>query len=141
MKPRVTFFRAGSARGRDGNSATTGEVGAGGGVLDFSQTSGRSGIEQMAALTSGSRAEFEEIFRGADDRFIVLNNEDRVAGSTQFMKKIEKAAGVARVESDAGFVENEESSREAGAETAGEVDALEFPAREGSGGAVEGEVA
>ena len=57
------------------------------------------------------------------------------------MKKIEKAASVARVESDAGFVENEESSREAGAETAGEVDALEFPTRKGSGGAVEGEVA
>ena len=57
------------------------------------------------------------------------------------MKKIEKAASVARVESDAGFVENEESSREAGAETAGEVDALEFPAREGSGGSVESQVA
>jgi hypothetical protein len=61
----------------------------------------------MAALASGSGAEFEEIFRGADDRFIVLNNEDRVAGGAEFMKKIEKAAGVARVESDAGFVENE----------------------------------
>jgi hypothetical protein len=63
MKPRVTFFRAGSSGRRDGNGATAGEVGAGGGVLDFSQTSGRSGIEEMAALTSGSRAEFEEIFR------------------------------------------------------------------------------
>jgi hypothetical protein len=37
----------------------------------------------------------------------VLNDEDRVAGGAEFMKKIEKAAGVARVESDAGFVENE----------------------------------
>jgi hypothetical protein len=82
----------------------------------------------MAALTSGSRAKFEEIFRGADDRFIVLNNEDRVASRTQFMKKIEKATSIARVESDAGFVENEESSRKAGAETSGEVDALKFPA-------------
>jgi len=71
----------------------------------------------------------------------MLDNENSVAGSTQFMKKIEKAAGVARVESDAGFVENEESSRKAGAEASGEVDALKFPAREGSGGAVEGEVA
>ena len=95
----------------------------------------------MATLTSGSGAEFEEIFRGPDDRFIVLNDEDSVAGGAEFMKKIEKAAGVARVESDAGFVENEESSREAGAETAGEVDALEFPAREGSGGSIESEVA
>ena len=44
------------------------------------------------------------------------------------MEEIEKAAGVAWVESDAGFVENEESSRKAGAETSGEVDALKFPA-------------
>jgi hypothetical protein len=95
----------------------------------------------MAALTSGSRAEFEEIFGRADDRLIVLDNENSVAGSTQFMKKIEKAAGVARVESDAGFVENKESSREACAEAASEVDALEFPARKGSGGAIEREVA
>jgi hypothetical protein len=71
----------------------------------------------------------------------MLDNENSVAGSTQFMKKIEKAAGVARVESDAGFVENEESSRKAGAEASGEVDALEFSAREGPGGAVEGKVA
>jgi hypothetical protein len=95
----------------------------------------------MAALTSGSRAEFEEIFGRANDRLIVLDDEDGVASRAQFMKKIEKAISIARVESDAGFVENEESSREAGAETAGEVDALEFPTREGSGGAVEGEVA
>jgi len=141
MKPRVTFFWAGSAGGRDGNGATTGEVGAGGGVLDFSQTSGRSGIQKMATITSGSGAEFEKIFRGANDRFIVLNNEDRIAGGAEFMKKIEKAAGVARVESDAGFIENEKSSRKAGAEASGEVDALKFPAREGSGGAVKSQVA
>jgi len=71
----------------------------------------------------------------------MLDNENSVAGSTQFMKKIEKAAGVARVESDAGFVENEKGSCKACAEATGEVDALEFPAREGSGGAVEGKVA
>jgi hypothetical protein len=57
------------------------------------------------------------------------------------MEEIEKAAGVAWVESDAGFVENEEGSCKAGAEATGEVDALKFPAREGSGGAVESEVA
>jgi hypothetical protein len=140
MKPRVIFFRAGSAGG-DGNGSATGEVRAGGGVFDFNYASGRAGIEQMTTLTSGSRAEFEEIFGRADDRLIVLYDEDGVASRTQFMKKIEKAAGVARVETDAGFVENEESSREAGAEATGKVDALEFPTREGSGGAVEGEVA
>jgi len=58
MKPRVIIFRAGSAGG-DGNGASTGEVGAGGRVFDFSQTSGGAGIQEMAALASGSGAEFE----------------------------------------------------------------------------------
>ena len=71
----------------------------------------------------------------------MLYDEDSVAGSAEFMKKIEKATCVAWVEPDAGFVENEEGSRKAGAEASGEVDALKFPAREGSGGAVESEVA
>ena len=71
----------------------------------------------------------------------MLYDEDSVAGSAEFMKKIEKAAGVARVESDAGFVENKEGSCKSGAKASGEVDALEFAAREGSGGSIEGEVA
>ena len=44
------------------------------------------------------------------------------------------------MEADAGFIEDEEGTGEAGAEAAGQVDALEFTAREGAGGAVEGEI-
>ena len=54
----------------------------------------------------------------------MLDDQDGVAGLAQFPKEAEEAAGVTGMETDAGFIEDEEGAGQAGAEAAGEVDAL-----------------
>ena len=136
----MAFLRAG-APGGQGNGAAAGEIGAGGGVFDFRESGGRAGVEKLAALAPGTGAEFENVFGGADDGFIVFNHEDSVAGGAKFTEEIEEASGVAGVEADAGFVEDKEGAGQTRAEATGEVDALEFSAGESSGRAIEREVA
>ena len=136
----MAFLWAG-APGGQGNGAAAGEIGAGGGVFDFRESGGRAGVEKLAALAPGTGAEFENVFGGADDGLIVFNHKDSVAGGAKLTEKIEEAAGVAGVEADAGFVEDKEGAGQTRAEATGEVDALEFSARESPGGAIEREVA
>ena len=95
----------------------------------------------MASFGARAWAEFENIFGGANDGFVMFDNEDGIASSAEFAEEIEEATGVAGVEADTGFIEDEERAGEASPETVGEVDALEFPAGKSAGGAVEGEVA
>jgi hypothetical protein len=78
--------------------------------------------------TFGARAwaQFENIFGGANDGFVVLYDEDGITSSAEFSKEIEEATRITRMEADTGFIEDEESASETGAEAVGEVDALEF---------------
>ena len=78
----------------------------------------------MTPFATCAGPELQNIFSGADDRFIVFHNQDRISGGAQIAEKIEEAVGVARVKADAGFIENEESPCESCAETASEVDSL-----------------
>jgi hypothetical protein len=67
---------------------------------------------------------------GADHRLVVLDDDDRVAGVGQRPDDADQAVDVARVQADAGLVEDEERVDERGAEAAGEVDALDLAAGE-----------
>jgi hypothetical protein len=93
--------------------------------------------------TFGARAwaQFENIFGGTNDGFVVLYDEDGIASSAEFSKEVEEATCIARMEADTGFIEDEESAGETGAEAVGKVDALEFATWESAGGSVEREVA
>jgi len=78
--------------------------------------------------TFGARAwaQFKNIFGGANDGFVVFYDEDGITSSAEFAEEVEETACIARMEADTGFIEDEESAGETGAEAVGEVDALEF---------------
>lgn len=141
FEPRMVFSGARSAIFRKGNGFPAGEIRPGGGLLNLGKAGGRAGIEEAATLRAGTGAELENIFRGADDGLIVFNHEDGVAGLAEFAEKAEQAVGVAGMESDAGFIEDEEGSGEASAQATREVDPLKFSSGEGAGSAVECQVA
>jgi hypothetical protein len=95
----------------------------------------------LAASGTAAGAEVDDVVGGEHDGGVVFDNEDGVAGVAEAVECGDDAIGVAGVESDGGFVEDEEGVDECGAEAGGEVDALEFAAGEGAGLAVEREVA
>jgi hypothetical protein len=78
--------------------------------------------------TFGARpwAQFENVFGGANDGFVVFYDEDGITSSAEFAKEVEEATRIARMKADTGFIEDEESTGETGAEAVGEVDALKF---------------
>jgi hypothetical protein len=68
----------------------------------------------------------------ADRVLVVLDDDDRVAEIAQAPQRFEQPVVVALVQADAGFVQHVEHARQAGADLAGEADALAFPARQGA---------
>ena len=77
----------------------------------------------------------------ADDRFLVLDDEERVAFVAQVMHDANQAADIARMQADARLVHHEERVHERGAEAGREIDALDFAAAQGARRAIEGEIA
>jgi hypothetical protein len=95
----------------------------------------------VAAAAAGFGADFDDVVGGADHGLVVFDDDDGVAGVGERADDRDEAVDVARVEADAGFIEDEECVDERRAEAGGEVDALDLAAGEGLGLAVEGEVA
>ena len=95
----------------------------------------------MAAAAARLGADLDDVIGGADHRFVVLDDDDGVAGVGECADDADETVNVARVETDAGFVEDEERVDERGAEAGGEVDAFDFAAGERARLAIEGEVA
>jgi hypothetical protein len=73
----------------------------------------------VATFGACAWAQLENIFGGANDGFVVLYDEDGIASSAEFAKEVEKATRIARMEADTGFIEDEESAGETGAEAVG----------------------
>ena len=80
----------------------------------------------MATFGARAWAQFENIFGRANDGFVVFYDEDGITSSAEFAKEVEEATRIPRMKADTGFIEDEESAGQAGAEAVGEVDALEF---------------
>ena len=97
--------------------------------------------DHVTAAGTGLGSYFNDVVRGADHRFVVLDDDDGVAGIGQGADDRDESLDVPRVQADAGFVEDEERVDERSAEAAGEVDALDFAAGKGFGLTVEREVA
>jgi hypothetical protein len=129
-----------SRRGdRDGFAA--GEIVGGEGAFLFFQALEGAGIDELTAVAAATGADLDEVVGGAHDGFLVLDDEQGVAFVAQAFHDADQAADVARVQADAGLVEDEEGVHQRGPEAGGEVDALEFAAGEAAGEAVEVEVA
>ena len=94
----------------------------------------------MSAQSSGFRANVYDVVGSAHNVFVVFHDNDCVAHIAEFLKHVDKAFGVARVQTDGGFVENVETAHQTTAEGGGEVDALAFSSRQTVGEAVEGEI-
>src|SRR5207237_7788131 len=94
----------------------------------------------MAAMDAGTRAHVDDIIGGADRILVMLDDDDGVAEIAQAPEGDEQALIVALVEADRGLVEHVEHAGEAGADLAGEADALALAAGEGARGAVEVEI-
>ena len=86
-------------------------------------------------------AEVEKVVGGPHDGLFVFDNHEGIALVPESMHDADESGDVAGVEAYGGFVEDEEGLAQAGAEAGGEVDTLDFSAREGPGLAIEGEIA
>ena len=78
---------------------------------------------------------------GEPDRlFIVLDHDHRIADVAQMKQRVEQALVVALVQADRGFVEDVHHAHQAGADLAGQTNALRFTARQRVGAAIEREI-
>jgi hypothetical protein len=91
----------------------------------------------FAAMDAGAGAHVDDVVGGADGVFVMLDDEDGVAEIAEALEGDEQAVVVALVEADRRLVEDVEDARQAGADLAGEADALALAAGQGAGGAVE----
>jgi hypothetical protein len=98
-------------------------------------------VDHFAAVAARFGADVDEVVGGADDFLVVLYDDDGVAQVTQLLQDVDEELRVARVQADAGFVEDVHGAHQGAAQRGGQVDALAFAAREGVAEAVEGQVA
>ena len=98
------------------------------------------GIDDFAAVLAGAGAHVDDVVGGADRLLVMLDDEDGVAEAAEALERLEEAVVVLLVEADRRLVEDVEDAREAGADLAGEADALALAAAERARLAVEVEV-
>ena len=130
----------GAAGGGGGDRLAAGEVGAGDAGGRSEEGGDRALENDVAAAAAGLGADFDDVIGGADHGLVVFHDDDGVPGVGEGADDRDEAVDVARVQADAGFIEDEERVDQRGAEAGGEVDALDFAAGEGFGLAVEGQV-
>src|SRR5205085_3781093 len=93
--------------------------------------------DDMAAMDAGAWAHVDDIIGGADRILVMLDDDHGVAEIAEAAEGDEQPLIVALVEADARLVEHVEHAGEAGADLAGEADALALAAGERAGGAVQ----
>jgi len=86
-----------------------------------------------AALKAGSRPHVDDMIGGANDVLVVLYDQDGVAQVSELQQCFKQARRVARVQADAGFVQDVQHARQLGPDLGGQPDALAFSAGEGLG--------
>ena len=108
-----------------------------GGGADFRRLSLR---EDFSALETRAGTHVDEVVGGADDVFVVFYYDYRISKIAEADHCGDEAGGVGGMEADGRLVEDVDHAAQAGTELGGELDALDFAAGEGAGGAVEREV-
>src|SRR6202011_4617248 len=91
---------------------------------------------QFAAAFAATGADVDQIIGRANDLFFVLDHEQRVAAIAQIVHDTHEPADVARMQTDARLVHDEERVDERRAETGGQIDALHLAAAQGARGTI-----
>ena len=117
------------------------EVLAGKGGLRFQNLRVGALKDDFSAGGAVAGAEIHDLVRRADHAGLVFDDDDGVAGVAQLLEEADQAFGVARMQADARFVEDEKRIDQASAQAGGEVHPLGLAARERARGAVQGEIA
>ena len=65
-------------------------------------------VNQLAAFLAPSGADLDEVIGGANDRLLMLYDEQRVAAGGELVHDLDKLVGVTGMQAHAGFVEHEE---------------------------------
>ena len=93
-----------------------------------------------AAMDASAGAKVNDPICSADRVFVMLDHDDGVAQVAQAAQRGEQAVIVLLVQADARLIEHIEHARQAGADLAGQADALALPAGQGSAGPVKVEI-
>ena len=79
-------------------------------------------------MFAAARTEIDQIIRGANDLFLVLDDKQRIAFVAQIMHHAHQLPYIARVQPDAWFVHDKERVYQRRAKACREVHALDFAA-------------
>ncbi|MNM75938.1 hypothetical protein D3C81_877410 [compost metagenome] len=101
---------------------------------------GRAFGDDLAAMHAGAGADVHYIVGEANGVLIVLHHYHRVAQVAQVGEGGQQALVVPLMQADGGLVEDVHHAHQAGADLAGQADALGLAARQGVGAAVQGQV-
>ncbi len=115
---------------RQGNGAASGEVGAGERIRVGGDLLRRAFRDDATAVLAGARAHVNHMVGGMDGFLVVLDDDHRVAEVAQLGQRGEQARVVALVQADRGLVQHVHDAGEAGADLAGQADALRLAAGE-----------
>ena len=132
------------ARLRNGDAFSSGEIIArqGAGRARVTQHLVQRAVEnQFAALFAASGTDVDQMIGRTDDRFLMLDHEQRVAFVAQIMNDANQPADIARMQTDARLIHDEKRVHERSAETGREIHPLHFAAAQSARGAIERQIA
>ena len=92
-------------------------------------------------MLAAARADIDQIIGRTNDLFLVLDHEKRIAFVAQVMHHTHQPTNVARMQTNARFVHDEECVDQRCTETCGEVHPLHFAAAQSARGSIEREIA
>ncbi len=96
---------------------------------------------QLAAAFTRPGADIQDLVSGAHHLWIMLDDQQRVAGIAQALEDAHHPIHIARMQANAGLIEHEERVDQGRAERGGEIDALYLATREGPRLALQGQIA
>ena len=95
----------------------------------------------LPAARARAGAEIENVIRGANRVFIVLDHDDGIAQVAQPAQRADQPVVVALVQADARLIQHVKAARQPGANLRGEPDALRLAAAQGAALAIQREIA
>ncbi len=95
----------------------------------------------LSAVDARAGADIDQVIAGAHHRFVVFDDEHRVALRLQLAQGVDQALVIAGVQADRGLVEHIAHADQSRADAGGQPHALQFAAAERVGGTIEREVA
>ena len=91
-------------------------------------------------MLAGARAHIQHMVGETHGLFVVLDHNDGVAQIAELRERVQQALVVARVQADAGFIEDIQHTTELRADLRGQTDTLRLTATETFGAAIERQI-